>query len=57
MPVNRAFFYCFEATINDFIWCPEYSRSIGVDIRYVLWITQIVGQAVFLLDEMGIDLN
>jgi len=47
----------FEATINDFVWCPEYSRSIGVDIRYVLWITQKVGHADFLLDEMGIDLN
>ena len=29
----------FEATINDFAWDKSYSRSIGVDIRYVLWIT------------------
>jgi hypothetical protein len=46
-----------EATINDFIWSEKYSRSIGVDIRYVLWITQKVGHADFLLDEMGINLN
>jgi len=31
----------FEATINDFAWNESYSRSIGVDIRYVLWITGI----------------
>ncbi len=29
-----------EATINDFVWSEEYSRSIGVNISYVLWITQ-----------------
>ncbi|MGB5896139.1 MAG: S46 family peptidase [Ignavibacteriaceae bacterium] len=46
-----------EATINDFVWSEEYSRSIGVDIRYILWITQKVGHADFLLDEMGINLN
>ncbi|RRN76750.1 S46 family peptidase, partial [Pseudoxanthomonas sp. SGD-10] len=28
----------FEATINDFAWNQNYSRSIGVDIRYVLWV-------------------
>jgi ABC-type sugar transport system ATPase subunit len=30
----------FEATINDYAWSESYSRSIAVDIRYVLWITQ-----------------
>ena len=35
----------FEATINDFAWNESYSRSIGVDIRYVLWITQKFGGA------------
>jgi hypothetical protein len=55
MPVNRAFFYCFEATINDFVWSEEYSRSIGVDIRYILWITQKVGHADFLLREMNVE--
>jgi hypothetical protein len=45
----------FEATINDYVWSPEYSRSIGVDIRYILWVTEEVGGADFLLKEMGIS--
>ncbi|MGI9519392.1 MAG: S46 family peptidase [Pirellulaceae bacterium] len=44
----------FEATINDFAWNHDYSRSIGVDIRYALWITGKVFGAVHLLDEMGV---
>jgi Peptidase S46 len=44
----------FEATINDFAWNESYSRSIGVDIRYVLWITGIVYEAKHLLAEMGL---
>jgi len=44
----------FEATINDFAWNESYSRSIGVDIRYVLWITGVVYHAKHLLDEMGV---
>lgn len=44
----------YEATINDFAWDESYSRSIGVDIRYVLWVTQKVGGANYLLEEMGI---
>jgi len=27
----------FGATINDFAWNADYSRSIGVDIQFVLW--------------------
>ncbi len=46
---------CFEATINDFAWNQSYSRSIGVDIRYVLWITGIVYGADHLLKEMGVQ--
>ncbi len=45
----------YEATINDFAWNDAYSRSIGVDIRYVLWITQKLGGADFLLKEMGVN--
>lgn len=44
----------FEATINDFAWNESYSRSIGVDIRYVLWVTGKVYQSQRLLDEMGV---
>lgn len=46
----------FEATVNDYTWSEKYSRSIGVDIRYVLWVAQKVGGADFLLKEMGINL-
>ncbi len=46
----------FEATVNDYTWSENYSRSIGVDIRYVLWVVQKVGEADFLLKEMGINL-
>ena len=46
----------FEATVNDYTWSENYSRSIGVDIRYVLWVAQKVGKADFLLKEMGIKI-
>jgi hypothetical protein len=46
----------FEATINDYVWSEDYSRSIGVDIRFVLWVTQKIGGANFLLKEMGIEI-
>jgi hypothetical protein len=42
----------FEATINDFAWDQRYSRSIGVDIRYVLWIMGEVYGAKNLTQEM-----
>ena len=45
----------FEATINDFAWNQSYSRSIGVDIRYALWITGKVFGADHLLKEMGVE--
>ena len=44
----------YDATINDFAWNESYSRSIGVDIRYVLWIADKIDNAGFLLKEMGI---
>jgi hypothetical protein len=44
----------FEATINDYAWSEDYSRSIGVDIRFVLWVTQKIGGADYLLKEMGV---
>lgn len=42
----------FEATINDFAWDDSYSRSIGVDIRYILWFTEKAGNAEKLIDEI-----
>ena len=44
----------FEATINDFAWNESYSRSIGVDIRYALWISGQVFGATRLLEEMNV---
>lgn len=43
----------FEATINDFAWDEGYSRSIGLDIRFVLWYIESTGGG-HLLDEMGV---
>lgn len=45
----------FEATINDFAWNNAYSRSIGVDIRYVLWVVSKLSGANNLLSEMGVQ--
>lgn len=44
----------YEATINDFAWSPDYSRSIGVDIRYVLWVAEKIDKANAVLEELGI---
>jgi hypothetical protein len=44
----------YEATINDFAWSEEYSRSIAVDIRYVLWVLDVYSGANDLLVEMGV---
>lgn len=44
----------YEATINDFAWNESYSRSIGVDIRYVLWVADKIDNAQFILKEIGI---
>jgi hypothetical protein len=46
----------FGATINDYAWNDSYSRSIGVDIRYVLWIASKIDKADFLVKEMGVKL-
>lgn len=44
----------YDATINDFAWNEDYSRSIGVDIRYVLWVAEKIDNAQFIIQEMGI---
>lgn len=47
----------YTATINDYAWNESYSRSVAVDIRYVLWVVQKVAKAPYLLDEMGVKQN
>lgn len=44
----------FEATINDYAWDESYSRSIGVDVRYILWFLDKFGEARHLLKEMKV---
>ena len=46
----------YGATINDYAWNESYSRSIGVDIRYVLWVASKIDKADFLLKEMGVKI-
>lgn len=46
----------YGATINDYAWNESYSRSIGVDIRYILWVASKIDKADFLVREMGIKL-
>jgi hypothetical protein len=45
----------YTATINDYAWNETYSRSVGVDIRYVLWVLQKVAKADYLLNEMQVQ--
>lgn len=44
----------YQATVNDYAWSEAYSRSIGVDIRYVLWVTQKFAGGDHLLEEMQV---
>ncbi len=44
----------YTATINDYAWNEAYSRSVAVDIRYVLWVIKKIAKADYLLNEMGI---
>ncbi len=53
--VGLNFDRAFEATINDYAWSEAYSRSIGVDIRYVLWVLDKFSGANRLIGEMGIE--
>jgi hypothetical protein len=46
----------YTATINDYAWNESYSRSIGVDIRYVLYVMKYFGGANKVLGEMGVEL-
>lgn len=46
----------FSATINDYAWNESYSRSIGVDIRYVLYVIKYLSHADPLISEMGVAL-
>jgi hypothetical protein len=38
--------------MNEYKWSQKYSRSIGVDIRYILWLIGQYDQVDHLIDEM-----
>ena len=40
--------------MNEFKWSSAHSRSVGVDVRYVLWLMQKMDGATHLLEEMGV---
>jgi hypothetical protein len=46
----------YSATINDYAWNEAYSRSIGVDIRYVLWVAAKIDKVDYILHEMNVNL-
>ncbi len=46
----------YTATLNDYSWNADYSRSIAVDIRYVLFTMKYLNGADNLLKEMGVNL-
>ncbi len=47
----------YEATINDFAWDESYSRSIGVDVRFILWSLAKFSDARRLLDGNGSEVT
>lgn len=44
----------YRGTITDYEWSNEYSRSIGVDVRFILWYLNNIGDAGHLLEEMDV---
>lgn len=43
---------CWESTMSDYMFDPDYCRNIAVDIRYVLFLIDKYAQAGRLIDEM-----
>jgi hypothetical protein len=46
----------YTATLNDYSWNKDYSRSIAVDIRYVIFTLKYLNNANNILTEMGINM-
>lgn len=44
----------YESVVGDYFIIPEFQRSISVDIRYVLWVTEKFSGAVHIIKEMGL---
>ena len=45
----------YEAMSADWLFDPDHTRSIHVDIRYLLWMLQDVDKAQWILDELGVQ--
>jgi hypothetical protein len=45
----------YEAMASDWVFQPSLTRSIHVDVRYVLWLLDAVDKGDHLLKEMGVD--
>ena len=41
-----------QGLMNEYKWSHEYSRSVGVDVRYILWLVGTFDGAQHLVDEM-----
>ncbi|MEM7156451.1 MAG: S46 family peptidase [Myxococcota bacterium] len=52
--IGLAFDGNYESIASDWLFVPEVTRSIHVDIRYVLWIMDAVDNADHLITEMGL---
>lgn len=45
----------YEAMASDWVFVPSLTRSIHVDIRYILWLLDAVDQGDHLVKEMGVE--
>jgi hypothetical protein len=52
--VGIIFDMTYESVIGDYYVIPELQRSISVDIRYVLWVTDKFSGAAHIIREMGL---
>jgi hypothetical protein len=52
--VGIIFDMTYESVIGDYYIIPELQRSISVDVRYVLWITDKFSGATHIIKEMGL---
>lgn len=53
--VGLAFDGNYESMASDWVFIPSITRSIHVDLRYMLWVMDSVSQADHLLREMGVE--
>jgi hypothetical protein len=50
--VGLNFDRCWESTMSDYMFDPDYCRNISVDIRYVLFVIDKYAGASHLIEEM-----